>query len=76
MNKVMDRRLDILKMRKQEQKQQELERDIQKSAMDLNSGILIRKGTRVITEDELKVAAGSRQFVDVMSMDMFETRTK
>lgn len=76
MNKVMDRRLNILKMRKQEQKEQKIEQDIQKNAIDSNSKLLVRKGTRVFTEDEIKAAAGPRQFIDVMSMDMFEVRTK
>lgn len=47
-----------------------MERDIHKNAIDAKSGILIRKGTRVITEDELKSKAGSRQFIDVMSLDL------
>jgi hypothetical protein len=38
------------------------------------SGIVLRKGTRVLTEDEIKGTAGGRAFVDVMNMDMFETR--
>lgn len=72
----MDKRLNILKMRKEEAKNQKMEQEIAKSAIDSHSGIIIRKGTRTITEDEIKVAAGSRHFIDVMSMDMFESRSE
>jgi hypothetical protein len=29
-----------------------------------------------MTEDEIKANAGDRKFVDVMNMDMFETRSE
>jgi F0F1-type ATP synthase epsilon subunit len=53
-----------------------MEKDVLKSNKDQNSGLLIRKGTRTLTEDEIKISAGTREFVDVMSIDNHNTRFK
>ena len=76
MNKEMDKRLNVIKMKKINKEKQEMERHLHKGAQDQKTGILIMKDSRVLTEDELLGEAGNRKFVEVMQMDMFETRNE
>ena len=43
---------------------------------DLKSGIIMRKDTRIHTEDEILAKVGSRDFISIEKMDEIETRTK
>ncbi len=43
---------------------------------DEKSGIIMRKDTRIFSEDEILGKVGSRDFVSVEKMDEIETRTK
>ena len=43
---------------------------------DQNSGILIRKGTRCETEDDLRAHAGERVFQPISTIDHYEVRQK
>tara|TARA_B110000285_G_scaffold202319_1_gene237556 strand:- start:367 stop:522 length:156 start_codon:yes stop_codon:yes gene_type:complete len=42
---------------------------------DEKSGIIMRKDTRIFSEDEILGKVGSRDFVSVEKMDEIETRT-
>lgn len=55
---------------------QQLETSVHRSAKDEMSGILIRQGTRCLTEDELRANAQGREFVSIMNIDMYETRMR
>ena len=43
---------------------------------DEKSGILMRKDTRIMAEDEILGKVGSRDFIPIEQMDNLETRTK
>jgi hypothetical protein len=43
---------------------------------DEKSGVLMRKDTRILAEDEILGKVGSRDFIPIEKMDEFQTRTK
>ena len=74
MLKSIDQKLDVLAQKKQNLKTQQQEKELQVNNRDQESGILIRKGTRVMTEDELRVNAQGRVFVPIGNMDHYDVR--
>lgn len=56
-----------------------MEAQIEKScqlASDQRSGIILRRNTRTILEDEITQKAASREFVKIEDVDKLEVRTK
>lgn len=45
-------------------------------ANDKRSGIILRKNTRVMLEDEITVKAGGRDFLKIEDIDRLDVRTK
>lgn len=74
-NKQMDLKLAKIKLEKQNAQQQKQEAQLQKNR-DEKSGIILRKDTRVHSEDEIMGKVGSRDFIPVEKMDDIETRLK
>jgi hypothetical protein len=53
-----------------------MEASLHRDASEKNSGILLRKGTRVATEDELRAKTNGRPFVEIERVDEHELRHK
>ena len=68
MNRIMDERLSKIKAQKQLKKEIQMEKSAHNSR-DANSGILLREGTRVATEEEITAKVNRRKFVDLESID-------
>jgi len=52
-----------------------MEKNAQNSR-DARSGILLRDGTRVATEDDILAKANRRDFIELEQIDSLETRSK
>ena len=74
-NKMMDIKLAKIKMEKQSANIQKIETSMIKNK-DEKSGIIMRKDTRIFSEDEIRGKVGSRDFIPVEKMDEIETRMK
>ena len=75
MNSKMDEKLDRIKQAKIVKKEQQLEKQVS-HLIDTRSGILLRKNTRTLTEEEISLKVGSREFVDIEQIDRKDIRAK
>lgn len=75
MNKKMDDKLNLIKEQKQMKKEMQMEKSASTSK-DIRSGILLRDGTRVATEDEILARSNKRDFIEIEKIDQLEVRSK